>query len=451
MIAGLSLPPQNTDAEQWVLGAILLNDGVLPDVTEILKPDHLYRDTHQVIYRRILSLHAAGKPVDALILADELERHGELAAVGGIEFVADLANTVPHSANATYHAEIVRQKATARQLAEAYTEGLKEVYSNQFSAPDLLDRGERRILEIADADVKGDTVRLGTVLPEVRASILRREQGEVTGLSSGLADLDDVTTGFQPENLIYLAGRTSMGKTAIALNIIDNLAVNQDRPILLVSLEMSRQEIAERLLVARSLVDGHKVRTGSNLSARDREHLNFADGQLMGAPLFIDDTPGRTASQIVANARRHHAREGIQMVVIDLINHVEGEDRTVSRREQMCVISRRFKQLAREIKVPVMVLAQLNRGPDNREGNRPRKSDLKECGNLEEDADVVLLLHRPEYYDPNDEPGVGVVIVDKNRNGPTRDVRVCFRRNVMRFEDLSNLNVPDYIEPAADF
>jgi replicative DNA helicase len=334
-----------------------------------------------------------------------------------------------------------------RRLIDAHNEGLRDAYARQAPADVLLDQAEQRILSIADAEATGATVRIDVVMQEVIEAINVRKGGGVTGLASGLSDLDDATTGFQPENLIYLAGRTSAGKTSLALNMIDHIAVNSGRPVLFVSLEMSRREIGERLLVARSGVDGHMVRTG-RVGDRERVRLSRADDQLRAAPLFIDDTPGRTAAQIVANARRYHAREGVEMVAVDLINHVEGEDRRESRREQMCVISRRFKGLARELKIPVLVLAQLNRGPDQREGNRPRKSDLKECGNLEEDADLVLLLHRPDYYDPNDQPGVGVVIVDKNRQGPTRDIRVCFRKDVMKFEDLAR--EPEFI-PAADF
>lgn len=439
---GLKMPPRNLECEVGVIGSVVLDNSELAEVCDRLTPEDFHLPAHQAVWRVILAMHAEGSPIDSLTLGDRLQSLGLLDAAGGPDFLMEIVDRTPHSSSAAHYADIVRGKSVARRLIGVHTDGLKEAYGDQFTAEQLLDRAEQRVLSIANTEATGGTVRIDAVMPDVLAAIERRTQGEITGLSSGLGDLDDATTGFQPENLIYLAGRTSMGKTACSLGIADHLAVANGRPVLFVSLEMSRSEVAERLLVTRSGVDGQRVRTG-RLSADDRAKLAMADGQIRSSPIFIDDTAGRTASQIVSNARRFHSREQIQIVFIDLINHVEGENRRESRREQIGVISRRFKGLARELKVPVVVLAQLNREVEGRVGNRPRKSDLKECGNLEEDADVVILLHRPEYYDPNDQPGMATLIVDKNRNGPTRDVKVVFEKNLMRFNDLAH-QTPDF-------
>lgn len=436
-ILSFRLPPQNLEAEMGVLGSVILDGPVMDDVAPVLTAGDFYRDRHQVVYREILALWLDGTPVDALTLADRLQTAGVLAEVGGIEFIAELVNSVPTAANAGYYASIVKQKAISRALVDAHNEGLREAYSNEFTASQLLDAAERRVFAIAEGEATGETTTAGAVVPAVMAAVGMRRAGEVTGLTSGLFDLDDVTTGFQPGNLIYLAGRTSMGKTSISMNIVDHVAVNTRTPVLVVSLEMNRNELVERLIVARSRVDGHKVRTGNNLTDAELARLRHAADDITAAPIFLDDTPTRTMVQITANARRLKARANIGLVVVDYVQLVDGEDRKDSRREQINVISKRLKALARELSVPVIALAQLNRGPENREGNRPRKSDLKECGGLEEDADVVLLLHRPEYYDPNDDPGAATVIVDKNRNGPTRDIKTVFLRNIMRFDNFA--------------
>jgi replicative DNA helicase len=360
--------------------------------------------------------------------------------------MAEIQNSVPHAVNARYYAEIVRQKAVSRQLIASYDDGYRDAYSNNFTAGELTEAAERRVFAVAQRQATGGTVPASAVVPEFLETVRRRREGEFLGLTTGLTDLDGVTCGLQPQNLIYVAGRTSMGKTSLGLKLVDHQAVTLRIPVLLVTLEMSRGEIIERLAVARSGVDGKKVRTG-DLTDAEFAALERESERVASAPLFIDDTAGRSASQIASNARRHRSREGIGLLVVDLINKVEGDDPRESRREQMCGISARFKTLARELDIPVVVMAQLNRGPESRkeDGYRPRKSDLKECGNLEEDADLVILLHRPEYYDPNEQPGVAVVIVDKNRNGPTQDVKVMFRKATTGFDNLA------YSAPAAPF
>jgi replicative DNA helicase len=438
------LPPQNLEAEQGVLGSILQDNDVMHEVVPILVVEDFYRDTHQTLYRVIRDLYDLGKAVDGITLADELTRRGQLQAVGGAEALADIQNSVPHAANARYYAEIVRQKSIARQLIESANDILREGYSNQFTAEQLLEAAERRIFTIAEDQTKGDTVEIKDVVVKAMDRIIARSESRhpVTGVASGFFDLDDVTGGFQQNQLIIVAARPSMGKTAFALNVCDHATVENQIPVLFVSLEMGQLELAERLICARSRVDGHKLRTGQNMGTREISQLSKGYDELRSAPLYIDDTPARNMLQITANARRLRMRANLGMVVVDYIQLVDTEDTRDSRQEQIAKISRRLKTLARELQVPVIALSQLNRAVENREDRRPRMADLRESGAIEQDADIVLLLHRPDYYDPNDQPGISEVIVAKNRNGATGSVKLTFLKNYTRFENLANIAEP---------
>ncbi len=443
-VAGLlsdRLPPQNLEAEQGVLGSILLDNDVLHEIIPILTVDDFYRDAHQTVYRAIRDLYDLGKAVDAITLADELTRRDEIQAVGGIEFIAEVVNSVPHSANAKYYADIVRQKSVSRKLIESANEILRDGYSNNFTAEQLLEGAEKRIFEIAEDQTKGDTVELKDVVVEAMDRIIQRSESRhpVSGVATGYFDLDDMTGGFQADQLIILAARPSMGKTAFALNICDHAAVILKSPTLFVSLEMGKLELAERLICARSRVDGHKLRTGQNMGTREIQQLSKGYDELRTAPMFIDDTPARNVLQITANARRLKMRASLGMIMVDYIQLIDSEDNRDSRQEQIAKISRRLKTLARELHVPVVALSQLNRAVENREDRRPRMADLRESGAIEQDADMVLLLHRPDYYDPNDQPGIAELIIAKNRNGATGSVKMTFLKNFTRFENLSNI------------
>jgi len=426
------LPPHNLEAERGVIGSVLQEWAAMDEVAAVLVPEDFYRDSHQILWRALLAAHDSGSPCDALILHDSLSPR-DREAVGGPEGIAEVMEAPPHAANAKYYAAIVRERSVGRGLIGIHNEGLRRVYSNSFTAAQLVEETERAVFSLSAQGAADATVRFGTLAPGFLASLDRRIAGHVSGLGSGLTDLDDITCGFQPQDLIYVAGRTSMGKTALALNFVEHVAVNLGRPVLLVTLEMSEEQVFERVVISRAEVDGQRVRSG-RISAPERERLAYVASELEGRPLFVDGSPRLTARAIASNARRYRAREGVEMLVVDLINHVAGDGVYDSRREEMTEISRRFKQIARELSIPVMVLAQVNRQPDARDGKRPRLSDLKECGSLEEDADMVLLLHRPDYYDPQDEPGKATVIVAKNRNGPIGDVRLTYRKSVMRFE-----------------
>lgn len=438
------LPPQNLEAEQGVLGSILLDNDVLHEIITFLKAEDFYRDTHQVLFRVIREMYDLGKAIDPITLADELARRGLYAKIGGDEFLEQIVSTVPHAANAKYYAQIVRQKSVQREIIESCNHILREGYSNTLTSDELLELAERRIFDIAEDQTSGDTVELHDVITRAMDRIVRRseERHPVTGVATGFLELDDITGGFQASQLIILAARPSMGKTAMALNICEHAILERNTSVLFVSLEMGEMELAERLLCARSRVDNHKLRTGQNLGHREMTQLGKAYGELQAAPMFIDDTPARNMLQVTANARRLKMRQDVGLIIVDYIQLVDAEDGRESRQEQIAKISRRLKTLARELQVPVIALSQLNRNVENREDRRPRMADLRESGAIEQDADLVLLLHRPEYYDPNDQPGIAEVIVAKNRSGATGTVKLTFLKNITRFENLATVNDP---------
>jgi replicative DNA helicase len=445
-VAALSdrLPPQNLEAEMGVLGSILLENDVLHEIIPILGIEDFYRDTHQVIFAAIRGMYDLGKAVDSVTLADELKRLDQFEKIGGDETVRAIIESVPHAANAKYYAEIVRQKSISRQLIDGATEILRDGYSGQYTAQDLLESAERKIYNIAEEQVQGNTLDLKDVLFKAMDRIAERADSgghAVTGVASGLIDLDDLTGGFQPGQLIILAARPSMGKTALALNVCDHAAIHLKVPVLFISLEMGYLEIAERLLCARSRVDGYKLRTGTGMQ-HEMNKLVKAYNELRSGQIFIDDTPARNMLQITAAARRLSLRKKIGLIVVDYIQLVDSEDTRDSRQEQIAKISRRLKTLARELPVPVLALSQLNRAVESREDRRPRMADLRESGAIEQDADIVLLLHRPEYYDANDQPGIAELIVAKNRNGATGSVKLTFLKNLTRFENSATVAEP---------
>jgi len=443
-VIGDRLPPQNLDAERSVLGGILLDNDVLHDIVSFLTPDDFYRDAHQIIFRAIREMYNDGKAVDVVTLADELERQGVMEQVGGDDGLSEIANSVPHAANARYHAEIVRQKSVSRQLIQSATEIIRDGYSNLFTSQQLLESAERKVFEIAEDQIKGQIHELNVVLTEAMDRITRRSEDAhaVTGVGTGFYDLDDITSGFQPEQLIILAARPSMGKTALAVNICAHAAINLKIPSLIVSLEMGRLELGERLLCGHSKVDHHKIRTGRGMDYRELNKLGKAFGEINTAPIHIDDTPSRNMLQITASARRLKMRHGLGLIMIDYIQLIDSDDSRDSRQEQIAKISRRLKMLARELHVPVIALSQLNRAVENREDRRPRMADLRESGAIEQDADMVLLLHRPDYYDPNDQPGIAEVIVAKNRSGRTDTAKLVFIKNLTLFDNLSHVEQP---------
>ena len=438
------LPPQNLEAEQGVLGSLLLQNETIDEVAEIIQPQHFYSDSHQRIYRAIMSLHERGvRGIDPVTLYNEISRNNEAEDIGGADYLAEILEAVPHAAHARYYADIVRDRWIQRSLTYACTEILTECYESGSETEDVLASAEQKIFSILETQEHVDKMNLGDILLDTFTRINERleKEGSISGLHTGFTDLDKLTNGFQPTELIILAARPSMGKTALVCNIAEAAGKNGE-PVLLFSLEQSKLELAERLLCIRAKVNGHRLR-GGELDEIEQDALMRASQELSEFPIFIDDAPGRTMAQIGAIARRLKRRDGLSLIIIDYLQLIEPEDKRAPREQQIALISRRLKFLAKEVEAPVIALAQLNRGVELREDKRPRLADLRESGSIEQDADVVAFLHRPAAYDPEDRPGEADVIIAKNRSGPTGACTLAWLDKTMRFGDLSR--VPDEI------
>lgn len=437
------LPPQNLEAERGVLGSILFLNDALDDVADVITADFFYSDANQRIYAAITEIYEKGKKVDAVTLAEDLDRKGELEEIGGPLYVAKLLEDVPHAAHAKYYAEIVREKYVQRSLIYACTDILKDCYESADETEDILQRAEQSIFRILEQQESANKIAIKDILIATFDRLNERMNMEgTTGLATGFKDLDEQTTGFQPTELIILAARPSMGKTAFVCNLALNSAMINQKGILLFSLEQSNLELAERFLCIHAEINGHDMRQG-DLDEEQRAKLMQACSELSDLPLFIDDAPGRTMPQINAIARRLKRHDNLGMVIIDYLQLVEPEDKRQPREQQISTISRRLKHLAKECNVPVIALSQLNRGVELREDKRPRLADLRESGAIEQDADLVMFLHRPDAYDPEDRPGEAEVVVAKHRSGPTGIVTLTWRKEFMRFDNFSHLNEPD--------
>lgn len=439
------IPPQNLDAERSVLGSILLVNEALDDVMELIAADHFYNDAHQKIYAAIRHLRDHGVTgIDAVTLGEELDRRKELEEIGGVDCLLDILKTVPHAAHASYYAQIVRDKYLQRSLIYACTKILKESYDSTDNSEEILQNAEKRIFEIVEKQTAGSDSDLGSILLDAWDRINDRSNidGAISGLPTGFQDFDRKTNGFQPAELIVLASRPSMGKTALVCNWSLGIAQHTGRGVLIFSLEQSRLELAERFLCMHAKFDGHKLRAG-DLNDADRHHLMETSQTLSELPLFIDDRAGRTVAQIAAISRRTFQRRNLGLVIIDYLQLIEPEDRRAPREQQIALITRRLKAVAKELDIPVIALAQLNRGVELREDKRPRLADLRESGAIEQDADLVIFLHRPDAYDPTDQPGLAEVIIAKHRSGPTGIIPLTWRKESMRFESYSGMREPD--------
>ena len=431
------LPPQALEAEKSVLGSLLRDNAVIGDVIPILRTENFYSDAHQKIYQAIIDLYDAGTPVDTVLLAETLQRKGQFDDIGRGAYIAELWDFTPTAANAEYYARIVRDRAILRDIIHVSNEILRDAQDQVQPADELLETTQRRVLEVAQKGIVGQTVTLHEALSAAYDRIDRLSLGEaksISGLPTGFLDLDELTAGLQNRELIILAARPSVGKTALGLNIARNIIVNEGIPVFFVSLEQSRLELAERLLCAQGRVDSHKLRKG-HLSGEEMQELIAAGGILQRAPLFIDDTPGQGMLRISANARRLKLRHAIRLVIIDYLQLIEPENRRDPRQEQVAQISRRLKFLARELELPVLALAQVNRASEDRQDHRPRLADLRESGSIEQDADTVMMLHRPDRYEPGENEGLVEVIIAKQRNGPTGEINLAYIKQYMRFEN----------------
>lgn len=446
------LPPHNKDAERGVLGGILRDPDELATVQQIIVADNFYYDAHQKIFQSITELSNENQPIDLVVLHERLKKNKQLEDIGGPDYLGDLWNSVPTGANAEYHAKIVRDTAMVRSLIHASTEILRDSYDRTQSADELVSQAERKIMEIAKAGMVGETRTLTEALHDAFTRLdsrIGKDNLSISGMATGYVDLDNLLAGLQNSELVIVAARPSVGKTAFALNMVRNIITDfdsepdssrQSPAVLFVSLEMSRIELAERLLCCQALVDSHKVRQG-HLNSDDIQKLMDAGDVLRRARLYLDDTPSRSMIQIAATARRlmkkHERDGGLRLVVIDYLQLIEPENRRDPRQEQVAQISRRLKFLARELSIPVIALAQVNRASEDRQDHKPRLADLRESGSIEQDADTCLMLHRPGMYDKSDDRGDKVleVIIAKQRNGPTGEVTLTYRKQFNRYDN----------------
>jgi replicative DNA helicase len=436
------LPPHSLDAEKGVLGSILLDPPMCDDVALILRPGDFYAQAHAKLFGHMLAMHDEGKRIDTTLLVERLKQAGEFEAVGGPAYLAEVLHSVAVAAHAAHYAAIVRDKAILRSLIHTTTEILRDAYDPTQPCRELLNQAEERVFSLNDERSEDQVTSIHDVLVAAFAQIDRRAGGESTGIPSGFTDLDSMTGGMHDAELIILAARPSMGKTALATNIADHAAVESKVTTLFVSLEMSRLELAQRMLCSRGRIDGRKFRSGF-LSGDDRKKLVKVSGELSKAPLYIDDTPSRTVTEIAACARRLKRKANLGLIVIDYLQLIEPDNPRDQRQEQVARIARQLKHLARRLEVPVLCLAQLNRQAEVGGSNRPKLSHLRESGAIEQDADVVMFVHRDEYgltreeAQERDVVGKADLIVAKQRNGPTGDVKLCWLQEYTRFESLS--------------
>lgn len=441
------IPPHDVEAEIAVLGSMLLDPEAAGRVVSMLRPDHFYRGPHADVYRVLTELYDANRAIDVVLLREELQRRGLLEKVGGTSFLSRVMASVPTAANAEHYAKIVKDAGTRRAIIHAANEIESEAFEGAREVGELVDYAESKLFELDHRGGEGEAVHIRDVLQETfqRIDALQGQEGRLTGVPSGFYDLDDMTSGLQKGELIVVAGRPSMGKTTFCLNLAEHAAVAESFPVAIFSLEMSKQSLVQNLLCSRARVDAHKLRRGF-LADEDWGRISQALGKLSEAKIFIDDTPGLSPLLLRAKARRLKAQHDIALVVIDYLQLMEvphmsrGGD--ASRQAEISYISRSIKGLARELEIPIIALSQLNRGVDSREDHRPRMSDLRESGAIEQDADVVMFLYRPEYYemDPDRKAelaGQAECIVGKQRNGPTGTVNLTFLAQYMRFESAA--------------
>jgi replicative DNA helicase len=437
------LPPQNLDAEKGVLGSLFLDPSLCDDVAMILRPEDFYADANRKLYAHMLAMHDEGGRIDTTLVVEHLVQAGDLEAIGGPAYLAEVVQSVAVPAHAEYYARIVREKAVLRDLIHASTEILRDAYDPTLEPRELLGRAEEKIFAVHDQRSSDQVASMHDVLVEAFEQIDRRlEQGHATGVPTGFTDLDEMTGGLHEAEMVILAARPSMGKTALATNIADHVAVETGTGTLFVSLEMSRLELAQRMLCSRGKINGKKFR-GGYLASEDRDMLVEASAKLSKAPLFIDDTPSRTITEIAACARRLKRKAKLGLIVIDYLQLIEPDNPKDPRQEQVAKIARRLKAVARELKVPVLCLAQLNRQAEATKDNRPRLSHLRESGAIEQDADVVMFVHREEYYHTREEAqemdlvGKAELIIGKQRNGPTGEIKLAWFQDFTRFDNLS--------------
>ncbi len=448
----IKLPPHSVEAEQSVLGGLLLENSAWERIADLINEQDFYRHDHRLIYRHIVKLLDRSRPADVVTVSESLESSEELTTVGGLAYLGALAQNTPSAANIRRYAEIVRDRAILRGLVEVGTSIADSAYSPMGrSASELLDHAEGKVFEIAEAGARGQKGFMA--LPELLTQVVERidmlfqrdNPSDITGIPTGFADLDQKTSGLQPGDLIIVAGRPSMGKTAFSLNIAENVALESGLPVAVFSMEMGGSQLVMRMMGSVGKLDQHKVRTG-RLQDDDWQRLTYAVGKLNEAPLYIDESAALTALELRARARRLHRQCGkLGLIVIDYIQLMSSTRQGENRATEISEISRSLKALAKELDVPVIALSQLNRSLEQRPNKRPVMSDLRESGAIEQDADVILFIYRDEVYNPETpEKGVSEIIIGKQRNGPIGTVRLAFLGEYTRFENLAHGSYQDH-------
>lgn len=435
--------PFSLEAETGVLGSLMLMPDACDDIVNILRADDFYDESHRKLFGHIMDMHNDARKIDLTLLRERLVSNGDFELIGGAARLAEIFTSVPTAAHAVYYAEIVREKATMRNLITTCTDILSEAYDPTSDSQTMLNNAEQKVFSIRESRQSSSLAEIDEVLQVAMDRLEARVRGDIQEgtVETGFTDLDRQTGGLHASELVILAARPSMGKTAFAMNIAENIVIKSNKPVLFVSLEMAAIELIERMLCSVARVNGHRMRNGS-LSAEDRQRLIKKAGELSKVPLFVDDSPTRNISEIAGAARRIIRMQGsLGAIVIDYLQLIQPDDPRDPRQEQVAKMARRLKALARELKVPVLCLAQLNRQAEDTRDHRPKLSHLRESGAIEQDADVVMFVHRKDYYQSPDDPdaednrGEALIIVSKQRNGPTGDVELTWLREFTRFED----------------
>ena len=432
------VPPQNLDAEESVLGGVLLDMHALDRVVEVMGADDFYRGSHRRIFRAMLTLSEKGEPIDLITLADTLKARGELQEIGGATYLAELADKVPSAANIAHYARIVREKAVLRSLINVCSEIVTRCYNGEEDIERFLDEAERLIFDVSEKRIRPSFFKMGDMIMDTIKLVekLYERKELVTGVPTGFLDLDRMTAGLQPSDLIIVAARPSVGKTAFVLNIAQYVTLHANTAVGIFSMEMAKEQLVLRMLCSEARVDNAKVRTGY-LGERDFPRLAMAAGRLAEAPIYIDDTPAQNVLELRAKTRRLKREANIGLVIIDYLQLMRGLDAQENRTQELSEISRSLKSLAKELNIPVVALSQLNRQVEQRADKRPVMSDIRESGSIEQDADVIMFIYRDEVYKPDSQDeGVAEIIIGKQRNGPTGTVRLAFRKEYTRFDNL---------------
>jgi len=435
------LPPQNLEAEMAVLGSMLIDDDAIAVAVEFLDKNSFYNTSHQKVFEAIIDLYNANKAVDLITLTNELKKRTILDELGGVSFLTALVNTVPTAANISHYVSIVKEKSILRMLINNATRIIAMAYESQGHIDEVVDDSEKLIFEISERKTGSGYFHLKEIIKNSIETIdkLYQKKTHVTGIATGFIDFDSKTAGLQASDFIVIAGRPSMGKSAFALGIAEYAGVVAKIPTVIFSLEMSKEQLVQRLLCAHAKVDAQKVRTGY-LAASDWPRLTAAAGKLSEAPIFIDDTPGISVMELRAKARRLKTQQNIQLIILDYLQLMRGSSGSESRQQEISEISRSLKALARELNVPLVAISQLSRAVEARTDHRPQLSDLRESGAIEQDADVVTLILRDEYYNPTPEnQGIAEIMIAKQRNGPVGSLRLTFIKEYTRFENIARL------------